>query len=77
LLIRDLRVIRADLLVFSPKRTRRSGMRRSRVDTAPDWEKILRGQSIRRRAAMLLYSLKRSFDFDPDADPIVQIYCLS
>jgi hypothetical protein len=72
-----LRVIRADLLVFGPKETRRGGMGRSRVDTAPDREKILRGQPIRRRAATLLYSLKRSFDFDPDADPIVQICCLS
>jgi hypothetical protein len=51
-------------------------MRRSWVDIAPDWEKILR-QQFAARAATSLYSLKRSFDFDPDADPILQIYCLS
>jgi hypothetical protein len=74
LLIRDLRAIRADLLVFWAKKPRGGGMRRSRADIAPDWEKNLRGQPVRQRS---LYSLKRSFDFDPDADPIIQIYCLS
>jgi hypothetical protein len=54
-----LRAIRADSLVFWAKKPRRGGMRRSWVDIAPDWEKILR-QQFAARAATFLYSLKRS-----------------
>jgi len=51
-------------------------MRRSRVDIAPRLGKdFARSSSL--PGATFMHSLKRSFDFDPDADPIVQIYCLS